>query len=133
MTLRIPGGRTLNLSRRRLLAAVSLAALVPLDFAAAQAGPQDAAFAKASKDWLEGYLKLSPVFATVIGDHRYDAELDDVSAAGRAARIRFNKDVLRALEAIPRSGLSRASQVDAAILDNQVRGQIWTDEVLQEP
>ncbi|MBA4010884.1 MAG: DUF885 domain-containing protein [Phenylobacterium sp.] len=123
------------MTRRHLLAAASLAALVPLDLAAAAevgGSPQDAAFAKVSKDWLEGYLKLSPAFATIIGDHRYDAELDDVSAAGRAARIRFNKDVLAALEAIPHAGLSRANQVDAAILGNQVRGQIWTDEVLQD-
>lgn len=122
----------MNLSRRHLLAAASLAALVPFDLAAAQAGPQDPAFAKVSKDWLEGSLKLSPVFATAIGDHRYDSELDDVSAAGRAARIKFNKDILKALEAIPHAGLSRANQVDAKILENQVRGQIWTDEVLQD-
>lgn len=124
----------MNLSRRHLLAAASLAALVPFDLAAAQAGgsPEDAAFAKASKDWLEGSLKQSPVFATSIGDHRYDAELDDVSAAGRAARIKLNREVLKALEAIPHANLSRANQVDSRILENQVRGQIWTDEVLQD-
>ena len=124
----------MNLSRRHLLAAASLAALVPLDLAFAQAGgsAEDAAFAKVSKDWLDGSMKLSPVFATGIGDHRYDAELDDVSAAGRAARIKLNRDVLKALQAIPRAKLSRANQVDALILENQVQGQIWTDEDLQD-
>lgn len=109
-----------------------MAALAPFDVAAAQAGPQDAAFAKVSKDWLEGSLKLSPVFATSVGDHRYDAELDDVSAAGRAARIKFNKDILKALQALQPAGLSRANQVDFLILENQLQGQIWTDEVLQD-
>lgn len=124
----------MNISRRHLLAAASLAALAPFDLAAAQpaGSAEDTAFAKVSKDWLEGTLKLSPVFATAIGDHRYDGELDDVSAAARAARIKLNREILKALEATPRAKLSRANQVDALILENQVRGQIWTDEVLQD-
>ena len=120
------------ISRRSLIAAAGLAAL-PLNAALAQGGSaQDAAFARLGRDWLEGSLRVSPVFATATGDHRFDAELDDVSAAGRAARIRLNRDLLARLKATPRAELSRANQVDAAILENQLAGQVWTDEVLQD-
>lgn len=120
------------ISRRSLIAAAGLAAL-PLNAALAQGGSaQDAAFARLGRDWLEGSLRVSPVFATATGDHRFDAELDDVSAAGRAARIRLNRDLLARLKATPRAELSRANQVDAAILENQLAGQVWNDEVLQD-
>src|SRR5262249_43266298 len=34
---------------------------------------------------LDGMARLSPVAATQLGDHRFDAELDDVGASGRRA------------------------------------------------
>ncbi len=121
-----------SISRRSLIAAAGLAAL-PLHAALAEGGSaQDAAFTRLGRDWLEGGLRASPVFATSTGDHRFDADLDDVSAAGRAARIEMNKGLLARLRAIPRAELSRANQVDAAILENQLAGQVWTDEVLQD-
>lgn len=121
-----------SISRRGLIAAAGLAA-APLDIAwGAPASAQDAAFEGLGRAWLEGSLRLSPVFATATGDHRFDAELDDVSAAGRAARVALNRRLLNELRAIPRSGLSRANQVDAAMLENQLAGQLWTDEVLQD-
>ncbi|PTT56942.1 DUF885 domain-containing protein, partial [Stenotrophomonas sp. HMWF022] len=41
----------------------------------------DAAFADLSKRALDTWMQLSPVSATQIGDHRYDSEIDDLSAA----------------------------------------------------
>lgn len=120
------------ISRRSLIAAAGLAAL-PLTAALARDGSaEDAAFAKLGRDWLEGSLRLSPVFATATGDHRFDAELDDMSAVGRAATVKLNRDLLARLKAIPRDKLSRANQVDATILENQLAGQVWTDQVLQD-
>ncbi|WP_374654773.1 DUF885 domain-containing protein [Phenylobacterium sp.] len=120
------------ISRRSLIAAAGFAAM-PLNAALAQGGSaEDAAFAKLGRDWLEGSLRLSPVFATATGDHRFDAELDDMSAVGRAATVKLNRDLLARLKTIPRDKLSRANQVDAAILENQLAGQVWTDQVLQD-
>src|SRR5690606_30526280 len=76
-------------------------------------------------------MRFSPVSATQIGDHRYDNRIDDVSAAGRATALRFTRDTLRQLERIDRSQLSRANQVDFAILENSLRGDIWRTETLQ--
>ena len=122
--------------RHSLLAAALLTALVagckadaPTSPAAspvtatAAASQADARFAELSKRWLEGWLPLNPVSATQIGDHRFDAELDDVSAAGRQRALDFSKKILAELDAIDAGTLSRENQVDAAILRNQLRGR----------
>lgn len=76
-------------------------------------------------------MRLSPISATTIGDHRFDTRIDDVSAAGRAASLRFAQTTLASVDAIDASQLSRANQVDAAILANALRAQIWQTETLQ--
>jgi len=91
----------------------------------------DAAFADLSQRALEGWLRLSPVSATQIGEHRYDGELDDLSAEGRAKGLEFGRGILAELDAMDVSRLSRENQVDAAILRNQLRYDIWGNEVLQ--
>jgi len=98
---------------------------------AAAPSAQDAQFTDLSKRWLDGAMQLSPVFATQAGDHRYDAELDDYSAAGRAKSLAFSKGLLAELEAMDRSKLSRENQVDAATLRNQLRYDVWNAESLQ--
>ncbi|WP_296279135.1 DUF885 domain-containing protein [Pseudoxanthomonas sp.] len=91
----------------------------------------DAAFADLSKRALEGWLQLSPVGATQIGEHKYDGELDDLSAAGRQKGLEFSKKILAELDATDIAALSRENQVDAAILRNQLQYDIWTAETLQ--
>ncbi len=91
----------------------------------------DAKFADLSKRWLDGSLALNPVTATQQGDHRFDAELDDLSADGRAKSLEFAKKMLAELDAIDASKLSRENQIDAAILRNQLQGEIWSTETLQ--
>lgn len=95
------------------------------------ASRQDAKFADLSKRWLDGWLRLNAVYATQVGDHRFDGEVDDLSAAGRRNAVDFNKKMLAELDAIDTAGLSRENQVDALILRNQLRGDIWDIEALQ--
>ena len=101
----------------------------------AQAGPADAAldarFADLSARWLDGAMRLSPVTATQTGDHRFDAQVDDLSPEGRAASLQFSKSMLAELETFDRSKLSRANQVDAAVLRNQLRYDIWNWQTMQ--
>lgn len=87
-------------------------------------------FMALSQRWLDGAMRLSPVYATQMGDHRFDNELDDLSAAGQKRRLLFAKDILADLEKIDRSLLSRETQVDAALLHHQLRYSIWTAETL---
>ena len=98
---------------------------------AADTAKADAAFADISKRALEGWLQLSPVSATQIGEHKYDGELDDLSAAGRQKGLAFSKKILAELDATDTAALSRENQVDAAILRNQLQYDIWTAETLQ--
>ena len=91
----------------------------------------DRQFADLSKRWLDGSFKLSPVSATQAGEHRFDSELDDLSAEGRQAGLDFSKGMLAELEKIDRTKLSRENQVDYGMLRNQLRSDIWSVETLQ--
>jgi uncharacterized protein (DUF885 family) len=98
----------------------------------AQAESQaDAAFAGLAARFLDEGLALSPVTATAIGDHRFDAELDDMSAAGRQKSADWAKAMLVTLDAIDTSALSRENQVDALILRNNLEYGLWDSEVFQ--
>jgi uncharacterized protein (DUF885 family) len=122
------------IARRRALAALGSALLVPLLGGPAFAQTRsraDRAFEAVGRRWLDVSMRLSPISATTIGDHRFDARLDDVSATGRAANARFMRETLAAIEAIEASQLSRANQVDAAILANSLRAGVWQTETLQ--
>lgn len=91
----------------------------------------DAAFADLSKRALDTWMQLSPVSATQIGDHRYDSEIDDLSAAGQQKTLAAYKGLLADLDKVDVSKLGRENQVDAAILRNQLQSEIWNAEVLQ--
>ena len=125
----------MNISRRSAIAALGSTMLMPLVagevLGKAQSGA-DKAFAELARVWLDKSMRLSPVSATQVGDHRFDAELDDMSAAGRNAGLKFARDTLASLDGIDKAKLSRANQVDAALLSNALRAQIWSTETLQD-
>ena len=98
--------------------------------AAATSG-SDAKFSELSRRWLDGSLRLNPVNATSIGEHAYDREVDDLSAAGRQKLVDFSKVLLAELEAIDTAALTRENQIDAAILRNQLQADIWSMDTLQ--
>lgn len=100
--------------------------------ATAPASDANAAFAALSRQAVDDWMRLSPVAATQAGDHRFDAELDDLSAAGRQRRVDTSKALLAKLDAIDTSKLSRENQVDAALLRNQLQSDIWSNDVLQD-
>jgi uncharacterized protein (DUF885 family) len=93
---------------------------------AQDADPQLEAFFKAH---LEKQLRLRPVEATGLGDHRYDQLLDDISKEARAGWLRENRATLKALpRAVDYRKLSRAGQVDFEILQQDLRRDIWLAE-----
>src|SRR5690606_19568059 len=121
-------------TRRRVVLALGSTALVPLASGCASspgASSADLAFEALAGRYLDRSMQLSPISATGIGDHRFDAEIDDVSSAGRAAGLAFARETLAALDRIDRAALSRANQVDAAMLENALRGEIWRTETLE--
>ncbi|HVI33643.1 DUF885 domain-containing protein [Phenylobacterium sp.] len=119
--------QTPSLTRRALTAAGFALLATP----AAAASAADARFARLAARYIDTAARLSPIGATTLGDHRFDTEIDDVSAAGRARRRAAAQELLKAAEAVPVAQLSRDNQVDLALLKNQLRYDLWTDELLQ--
>jgi uncharacterized protein (DUF885 family) len=99
--------------------------------AASSATAADARFADLSKRWLDGWMRLNPVSATQLGDHRFDTEVDDLSPDGRQKAIAFSTQLLADLDAMDTGTLTRENQVDASILRNQLRSDIWNLQTFQ--
>src|SRR3954471_17152295 len=116
---------------RRGATALGLAALAAPEAALANT-TADARFQALGARYIEDMVRGSPIGATQLGDHRFDAELDDLSAAARARHTAGRKALLRQFEALKPAALSRANQVDLALVKSRLAAQIWTDEVLQE-
>ncbi|MEG3083712.1 DUF885 domain-containing protein [Sphingomonas sp. PB2P12] len=91
---------------------------------------QASSFAALSTRYVDGLARLNPSSATGLGDHRFDTQVTDMSAAGRAKREAFSKAMLADLQRIDRKALSREQQVDAALLDNALRYDIWDAQAL---
>jgi uncharacterized protein (DUF885 family) len=94
--------------------------------------PADRSFEHLAARYVDEVTAYSPVGATHLGDHRHDAVLDDVSPEARREKAAFCRAVLDKLAAIPRQQLSRADQVDAAMLGHRLRSEIWHIEELRE-
>ena len=92
----------------------------------------DQAFAALAQRYLQEFPRYSPVGATGLGDHRFDGELDEVTPEAREQNARFNEEVLAELGRISRPELSRNNQVDATLLEHEVRFAIWGIRVLKE-
>ena len=129
------------------LAALPLAALVlaalPLGAAASPAAKApsaairaaleaDMAFKQLGDRFIAAISRLSPVEATALGLHQSDARLPDITAAGRAARAREWQGLLGRMNQIDPARLSRGMQVDRAMLANELRYRLWSDQALQE-
>ena len=98
----------------------------------AAAFSEDARFAAFGESIVDEYLKLDPVGATQLGDHRYDALLPDVSAGGRAAKRTFAERSLAQLARFDHHKLSREHQVDAILLRDQLDYALFSNDRLQD-
>ncbi len=92
----------------------------------------DSAFERVAAAFVNDLPALSPVNATLSGDHRQDGTLDQVDSEGRAATVRLYEKHLAALQRIEWQALSRANQVDADLLRNEIESRLWQLESLQE-
>ena len=122
----------------RLLSALflSVAAIGTPAIAAAPATPaatsEDARFEAFGDGVVDGYVRLNPIYATQLGEHRYDAQLTDVSAAGRASRRTFAERTIAELAKFDRQRLSREHQIDAILLKEQMDYIIFSDQRLKD-
>lgn len=112
------------------VAAVSSPALMTPATAAATS--EDARFTAFGERVVDGFLKLDPVGATQLGDHRYDTLLPDASPKGRAMRHAFAERSLAELAKFDAHKLSREHQVDAILLRDQLDYMIFSLDRLQD-
>jgi uncharacterized protein (DUF885 family) len=77
---------------------------------------QDRARALADRYW-DGLLEAEPLFATQVGDERFDDRLPDPSEAGIARRAEFQRGALDELRTIERSSLDTTMRTTLDILE----------------
>jgi uncharacterized protein (DUF885 family) len=92
----------------------------------------DQLFEALTQRYLREAPEQSPVGATALGDHRFDARLDEVSADAWQARLKFTDLYLASLGAIDRTRLSRANQVDALLLQHDLQSDRWKIQTLED-
>ncbi len=109
---------------------VALLAVTSPSFAADSS--TDEAFRNLADEYLSELPNLSPVNATLIGDHSADHKLDQVNAAARDARRVILVDYIDSLNSLDFDSLSRANKVDAEMLMSQLQSDLWSMDELQE-
>ncbi|MFQ5608636.1 MAG: DUF885 domain-containing protein [Woeseiaceae bacterium] len=106
--------------------------LLPVAATAEERSAADEAFENLAHEYVSDLVNFSPVGATAIGDHSADDRLDEVDADARARSNRLYTDYEAPRAAIDREHLSRANQVDAALLSNSIQHGLWSLNTLQE-
>ena len=114
---------------KRLLSVLALFACATTALAATS---MDEAFQNIADEFISDLTNLSPVMATMIGDHSADDELDNVDDAARKETLLLLREYKTALERLDRDQLSRPNQVDAELLAHEIDSNIWQIETLQE-
>src|SRR5438876_945112 len=102
-----------------LLACVTVAVLF-ISTPLSSANEADAKLNTFFKQYLEETFRQRPMEATQLGEHRFDRQLDDLSAAARKA---WSEHARRTLAELPKQvdyqKLSRAAQIDFEILQHE--------------
>lgn len=81
------------------------------------------------RDYLDRSFQLRPTDATMLGDHRFDHLLDDISAEARETWQKTARESLEQLQQrIPFDKLSHSGQIDFEILKSELIRQIWLAE-----
>jgi len=81
------------------------------------------------KVYLDRWLALRPFDATRLGDHRFDAQLDDLSPQARAAWVAHVRETLDALpRKVDYAKLTRDGQIDFEILRHELAKSLWLAE-----
>ena len=93
--------------------------------------PADQKFARLAERYVDQFPALSPVSATLVGDHRFDGKLDEVSPQARSRSVTFYREFLRQVEGIEIADLSRPNQIDSSMLQHHLRSRLWHLEVLE--
>ena len=98
-------------------------------FGAEDPRAEDARLEAFFRVYLEDGFRLQPVSATGLGDHRFDDQLDDLSAPARDALVARDRRVLADLNAqFDPKALSRNGRIDLEIFRHALESSIWSAE-----
>lgn len=93
---------------------------------AQETAEQDARLATRFQEWLDDQCIRHPMFATYLGNHDYDHQLDDLSPQARAEDLENDRKVLAELEQqVDLKRLSRNSQIDLEIWKHFLEYRVW--------
>ena len=107
--------------RRAIYAVVALLCFLVFILAGCGTGRRDdAAFGKLTKDFFAHFFEMHPVRATMVGVHRYDGKIDDLSREAVEAESEFCRACLSRLEKIDFMKLTPDNRLDAEILRNNI-------------
>ena len=129
------------MKRFALYAALPLVALALVQLPADAARPArhaksvhsaDQQFQDLAGQFIADAMRLSPVEATALGEHKYDSQLPNISAKGRAERAATWAAYDAALSGISPAKLNRDNQVDYAMLRNEAQYRVWANDKLQD-
>ena len=111
-----------------LLALLLFGVLLLVARPAVPAEDEDARLVARFKDFLDQSAKQRPTEASALGDHRFDALLDDVTPAARQGWQDYRKKVLQELNQIDPKKLTRSGQIDLEIWQHHLKREIWLAE-----
>jgi uncharacterized protein (DUF885 family) len=81
------------------------------------------------KSYLDENLRLRPLEATRLGDHRFDSQLEDLTPEARAKWLELTRKTLAELpQKVDYSKLSRASQIDFEMFQHDLKFAEWLTE-----
>ena len=84
------------------------------------------------KTYLDQRFAQKPLDATSLGDHRFDAQLDDISPKAREGwRAYANKTLAELPKQVAYRELSRDAQIDYEIFKHQLEAELWLDDNMQ--
>ncbi|HEY3914444.1 MAG TPA: DUF885 domain-containing protein [Verrucomicrobiae bacterium] len=80
-------------------------------------------------NYLEEHFRQQPLEATGLGDHRFDASLDDISPQARAGWEALARRTLKELpKQVDYKKLTRDGQIDFEIFQHELQTDIWLSE-----
>ncbi|HEY2030223.1 MAG TPA: DUF885 domain-containing protein [Myxococcales bacterium] len=100
--------------------------------AAGRNADADSRFEALARRYVDDDLERHPESATRLGEHKYDARLNDRSRVARERDIAATRETLAALKQIPVAQLSADNSTDARILENRLEGTLYELEVIRD-
>jgi uncharacterized protein (DUF885 family) len=86
------------------------------------------------RDYLDATFAMRPLSATLLGDHRFDDQLDDISAEARERWLTYDRETLAALETrfgAASGQLSPDDALDFEIFRDDLTRSIWLTEAFE--